>query len=128
MFAEISFPLSGEYRTGRDLEQVVFYINALTESNQLDLLLECFRSSSNSVLAYSFAKFISNGGKVRMVVNHRLSESRGGGNSSMESSNASVRTLGLTSERSHQLYPLSMQNRLCAGHRLAFGQKFASSK
>lgn len=74
MLTEIIYPLSGEYRTGSDWEPIVFHMDALLESNQLDLLLGYFSSSAISVLAPGFAKFISNGGKVRMVVNHILSE------------------------------------------------------
>jgi superfamily II DNA or RNA helicase len=74
MLNEIKFPLSGEYRTGSDWEPVVFHMDALMESKQLDLLLGYFSSSAISVLACGFAKFLSNGGKVRMVVNHILSE------------------------------------------------------
>lgn len=44
------------------------------ESTQLDLLLGYFSSSAINVLSLGFAKFLSNGGKVRMVVNHILSE------------------------------------------------------
>lgn len=74
MLNVITYPLSGEYRTGSDWEPVVFHMDALLESNQLDLLLGYFSSSAISVLAPGFAKFLSNGGKVRMVVNHILSE------------------------------------------------------
>jgi superfamily II DNA or RNA helicase len=73
MLNNITYPLSGEYRSGSDWEPVVFYMDALLESNQLDLLLGYFSSSAISVLAPGFAKFLSNGGKVRMVVNHILS-------------------------------------------------------
>lgn len=74
MLNNIIYPPSGEYRTGSDWEPVVFHMDALLESNQLDLLLGYFSSSAISVLAPGFAKFLSNGGKVRMVVNHILSE------------------------------------------------------
>ena len=74
MLKEITFPASGEYRTGSDCEPIVFHLNALLESNHLDLLLGYFSSSAINVLALGFAKFLSNGGKVRMVVNHILSE------------------------------------------------------
>ncbi len=52
----------------------MFHMDALLESNQLDLLLGYFSSSAISVLAPGFAKFLSNGGKVRMIVNHILSK------------------------------------------------------
>ncbi|MCC6818755.1 MAG: DNA repair helicase, partial [Bacteroidia bacterium] len=74
MLKDITYPPSGEYRTGSDWEPIVFHMDALLESNQLDLLLGYFSSSAISVLALGFAKFLGNGGKVRMVVNHILSE------------------------------------------------------
>jgi len=49
-------------------------MDALLESTSLDLLLGYFSSSAINVLALGFAKFLSNGGKVRMIVNHILSE------------------------------------------------------
>lgn len=73
MLNDITFPISGEYRTGTEWEPITFHMNALLESNQLDLLLGYFSSSAISVLSLGFAKFLSNGGKVRMVVNHFLS-------------------------------------------------------
>jgi superfamily II DNA or RNA helicase len=74
MLSEINYPLSGEYRTGSDWEPIIFYLDALIESNHLDLLLGYFSSSAINVLSLGFAKFLSNGGRVRMVVNHILSE------------------------------------------------------
>lgn len=74
MLNEINYPISGEYRTGSDWEPIVFHMDALLESYQLDLLLGYFSSSAINVLALGFAKFLSNGGQVRMVVNHILSE------------------------------------------------------
>ncbi len=49
-------------------------MDALLESTKLDLLLGYFSSSAISVLAPGFAKFLSSGGSVRMVVNHILSD------------------------------------------------------
>lgn len=74
MLNKITFPISGEYRTGSDWEPIVFHLDALLESNRMDLLLGYFSSSAINVLALGFAKFLSNGGTVRMVVNHILSE------------------------------------------------------
>jgi len=74
MLDQIILASSGEYRTGSDWEPVLFHMDALLESTQLDLLLGYFSSSAINVLALGFAKFISNGGQVRMVVNHILSE------------------------------------------------------
>ena len=74
MLQEITYPPSSEYRTGSDWEPIVFHLEALLESNYLDLLLGYFSSSAINVLALGFAKFLSDGGQVRMVVNHILSE------------------------------------------------------
>ena len=74
MLNEVDYPLSGEYRTGSEWEPIAFYLDALLESRSLDLLLGYFSSSAINVLSLGFAKFLSNGGKVRMIVNHILSE------------------------------------------------------
>ena len=74
MLSEINFPLSGEYRTGGDWQPVVFHMDALMEGKQLDLILGYFSSSAISTFVCGFAKFISNGRLVRMVVNHVFSE------------------------------------------------------
>ncbi|GAB2564779.1 DEAD/DEAH box helicase family protein [Spirosoma areae] len=73
MLSDIEFPKSEEYRTGTEHEPLTFYMESLVESNQLDLLLGYFSSSAISVLAVGFAKFISNGGRVRLIINHILS-------------------------------------------------------
>jgi superfamily II DNA or RNA helicase len=74
MLSTINLPPSGDYRTGSEWEPIVFHLDALLESNKLDLLLGYFSSSAINVLSLGFAKFISNEGRVRMVVNHILSE------------------------------------------------------
>ncbi len=48
-------------------------MEALVESTRLDLLLGYFSLSAINILALEFAKFISNGGRVRLVINHVLS-------------------------------------------------------
>lgn len=74
MLSDIEFPKSEEYRTGTENEPLSFYLESLVESTRLDLLLGYFSSSAISVLAVGFAKFISNGGQVRLIINHILSE------------------------------------------------------
>ncbi len=73
MLSDISFPPSEEYRTGTDHEPLTFYMEALVESTRLDLLLGYFSSSAIRVLSLGFAKFISNGGRARLIINHILS-------------------------------------------------------
>ena len=74
MLNDIDFPKSGEYRTGTENEPISFYMEGLLESTHLDLLLGYFSSSAISILSLGFAKFLSNHGKVRLIINHILSE------------------------------------------------------
>lgn len=59
------------YSTGED-EPVEFYTQALLESKQFDLGLGYFSSSGFRALSYSFAYFISQGGKMRIIINNIL--------------------------------------------------------
>ena len=74
MLNSIEFPSDGRYASHREWEPIQFYLEALTQSKRMDLLLGYFNSSAISVLAIGFAKFLNNGGEVRMVINHILSE------------------------------------------------------
>lgn len=74
MLATVTYPKSSEYRTGSDNEPICFFLNALPNSNQFDILLGYFSSSAIHVLSLGFANFIYRGGKVRMVINHILSK------------------------------------------------------
>ncbi|MDJ0364839.1 DEAD/DEAH box helicase family protein [Hymenobacter sp. H14-R3] len=73
MLKNIVFPKGEEYRSGTNNEPFAFYLESLVESKRLDLLLGYFSSSAINVLALGFAKFISNGGRVRLIINHILS-------------------------------------------------------
>lgn len=59
------------YSTGYD-EPKEFFTEALAESKTFDLGLGFFSSSAIRSLAYGFALFIFNGGKMRVVINHIL--------------------------------------------------------
>ncbi len=59
------------YSTGYD-EPKEFFTEALAESKTFDLGLGFFSSSAIRSLAYGFALFIYNGGKMRVVINHIL--------------------------------------------------------
>jgi superfamily II DNA or RNA helicase len=61
------------YSTGED-EPIEFYIEALMESKQLDLGLGFFSTSGFKVLNYGFAYFISQGGKMRLIINNVLTQ------------------------------------------------------
>jgi len=63
------------YKTGSPNEPAQFYLEGLANSTKFDLLLGYFSSAAINLLSLGFAKFISKGGKMRMVINHLLSES-----------------------------------------------------
>lgn len=62
------------YSTGYEHEPKEFFTEALIESKTFDLGLGFFSSSGIRCLAYGFALFIANGGRMRVVINHILSE------------------------------------------------------
>lgn len=71
MLSDVTFKNS--YTSGFD-EPKEFFTEALIESNTFDLGLGFFSSSGIRSLAYGFALFIAGGGKMRVVINHILSE------------------------------------------------------
>lgn len=71
MLTDVNF--KNQYTTGYD-EPKVFFTEALIESKTFDLGLGFFSSSGIRSLAYGFAIFIARGGKMRVVINHILSE------------------------------------------------------
>lgn len=73
MLKDIKWPISRQYRSGSNSEPIEFYLNALTQSNTLDLLLGYFSFAAINVLSLGFARFLYNGGKLRVVANHILS-------------------------------------------------------
>jgi len=73
MLEKVQWSANRSYNTGGDNEPLEFYHNTLCNSNQLDLLLGYFSSSAINVLSLGFAKFLHNGGRVRMVINDLLS-------------------------------------------------------
>lgn len=62
------------YSTGEKNSPVEFFTNALSRSAHFDLGLGFFSSASINVLCMGFARFISNGGKMRLYINQFLSE------------------------------------------------------
>lgn len=71
MLSDVDFEpvyASGEH------EPAEFFLDALVSSNTLDLGLGYFSSSGFRALAIGFAYFIKQGGKMRMFINHMLSE------------------------------------------------------
>ena len=70
MLNDVKFKHS--YSTGFD-EPREFFTEALIESRTFDFGLGFFSSSGIRSLAYGFALFIANGGKMRVIMNHILS-------------------------------------------------------
>lgn len=61
------------YRTKSEWEPAGFFSEALCNATTFDLMLGFFSSAAINVLAYGFAAFIYNGGKMRMIINDILS-------------------------------------------------------
>ena len=62
------------YSTGSKNTPIQFFTDTLSNSVNFDLGLGFFSSASINVLATGFARFISNGGKMRMYINQNLSD------------------------------------------------------
>lgn len=74
MLKEVEWSSDRDYKTGSENEPLQFYLDGLANSKKFDLLLGYFSSSAINLLSVGFATFISKGGKMRMVINHLLSE------------------------------------------------------
>lgn len=74
MLKEIKWPPSRTYRVASKWEPFQFYLDVLTESKTLDLYLGYFSSAAINILSLGFAKFISHGGNLRIIINDVLSE------------------------------------------------------
>jgi superfamily II DNA or RNA helicase len=74
MLKEIIWPEYLSYRTGSNNEPQEFYLNGFNYSTSADFLLGYFSSAAINLLSLGFAKFIYNGGVLRLVVNNVLSE------------------------------------------------------
>lgn len=74
MLYEVDWAEDGTYRPGEFNSPEKFFNDCLENSNEFDLQLGYFSSATISVLADGFATFISNGGKMRLVINHIVSE------------------------------------------------------
>lgn len=72
MLKDCRFELS--YSSGLKHGPKEFFTEALIESKSFDLGLGFFSTSGIRCLAYGFALFIANGGRMRVVINHILSE------------------------------------------------------
>ena len=70
---DIDWPASFRYKSNSEREPIGFFSDALCNSNTFDIMLGFFSSAAINVLAYGFASFIYNGGKMRMIINDILS-------------------------------------------------------
>lgn len=73
MLYEVDWAEDGTYRPGETSSPEKFFNDGLRNSNEFDLQLGYFSSAAISVLADGFATFISNGGKMRLVINQIVS-------------------------------------------------------
>lgn len=73
MLKDVPWPEDRSYRSNSEDEPFQFYLDGLSNSNRLDLLLGYFSSAAIHVLAVGFAHFLFRGGIVRMVINNVLS-------------------------------------------------------
>lgn len=70
---KIDYPESLTFRSRGDNTPFLFYTQAFSQSIELKFHLGYFSSSAINVLALGFAKFISNGGKMKLIINQFLS-------------------------------------------------------
>lgn len=74
MLKNCEWSIDRDYKTGSENEPMQFYLEGLANSSEFHLLLGYFSSAAINLLSVGFATFISKGGKMRMVINHLLSE------------------------------------------------------
>ncbi|MBK8698323.1 MAG: hypothetical protein IPN29_01720 [Saprospiraceae bacterium] len=68
MLKEINWSEERAYRVGSQSEPVHFYSDCLNNSNHFDLLLGYFNSAAISNLSLYFARFLKQGGTMRLIV------------------------------------------------------------
>lgn len=74
MIQDIVFPPHRRYKSRTQWEPIGFFSECLCNSTQFDLMLGFFSSSAINVLADSFASFLYNGGRMRLIINDILTE------------------------------------------------------
>jgi len=72
--SNIIWPDSRRYKSKTKWEPLGFFSECLCNAKQFDLMLGYFSSSAISVLSFSFAAFLYNGGKMRLIINDVLTE------------------------------------------------------
>ena len=73
-YQKITFPDNFEYSSDGDDIPLDFYLDVLPCSKEIYLKLGYFSSKAIQVLAYGFAQFIHNGGRLKIVTIHFLYE------------------------------------------------------
>ncbi len=71
---DVSWPNYRQYRSGTEYEIAEFFSESLRNSCTFDFFLGFFSSSAINLLADSFATFIRNGGRMRLIINNILSQ------------------------------------------------------
>jgi superfamily II DNA or RNA helicase len=74
LFKDLNFPPTYKYSSDSNHIPLEFYEDTFPIARTIDLLLGYFSSNAIKVLSKSFAEFIYNGGKMRLITNHFLSE------------------------------------------------------
>lgn len=74
MLKDCDWSVDRDYKSGTENEPLQFYLEGLANSSEFQLLLGYFSSAAINLLSVGFATFISKGGKMKMVINHLLSE------------------------------------------------------
>ena len=74
MLYEVDWAEDGTYVPGEDFSPERFFNDGLKNSTEFDLKLGYFSSAAISVLAEGFATFISQGGYMRLIINHIVSK------------------------------------------------------
>jgi superfamily II DNA or RNA helicase len=72
--SDIIWPKSRRYKSKTEWEPLGFFSESLCNASSFDLMLGFFSSSAISVLADSFAIFLHNGGRMRLIINDILTE------------------------------------------------------
>jgi superfamily II DNA or RNA helicase len=96
MLKDCEWSVDRDYKSGSENEPLQFYLDGLANSNEFSLLLGYFSSSAINLMSMGFATFISNGGKMRMVINHLLSEKDKETISKVEDNKSEIRVFDLT--------------------------------
>ena len=71
---EVDWAEDGTYVPGEEFSPERFFNDGLKNSTEFDLKLGYFSSAAISVLAEGFATFISQGGYMRLIINHIVSK------------------------------------------------------